>query len=68
MVMSTVPADSAGERAVQDVLETQAAKVDVDPKLAAVPSTKPVPVMLTSVPPPRGPAAGVTALTLGTRS
>jgi hypothetical protein len=53
---------------VQEVAEEQAAAVAVAPKLATVPSTKPVPVMVTTVPPPSGPPIGVIDVTVGPAS
>ena len=40
----------------------------VEPKLTPVAPLKPVPVMVTEVPPARGPAAGLMALTVGAAS
>ena len=59
-VTSTVPASSDGEVAAHKVVDEQLTLVPaVPPKLAEVPlTTKPVPVMVTTVPPPRGPAMG----------
>jgi hypothetical protein len=71
-VMSTGPADSAGDVAVHDVVEEQLAPDEgVDPKLTVVapaPVKKLVPVMVTDVPPPAGPIVGLTALTVGALS
>ncbi len=57
----------AGEVAVIWVSETTV-KVEaaVAPKWSAVAAVKPVPVMVTEVPPPVGPAFGTTELTVGT--
>ena len=65
-VTSTVPADSAGESAVHDVLDEQLTPVAaVEPKLTVSPNWKPVPVMVTVVPPAVGPAVGLMAVTVG---
>ncbi len=65
-VMSTVPAASAGATAVIDVaLLTTTPVPAVPPKLTAVAPVKLVPVSVTDVPPPRGPADGLTAVTVG---
>ena len=66
-VTSTVPADAEGEVALHRVTVEQLAVVAaLDPKATvAGPVTKPVPVMATTVPPPRGPATGVMAVTVG---
>ena len=70
--MSTVPAPAGGEVTEQLVTAEQLTAVAaVAPNVAVVavvPVTKPVPVTVTTVPPPRGPAVGVTAVTLGTAS
>ncbi len=65
-VRSTVPADSAGEVAVQLVVELQLIAVPgLVPKLIVViPTTKPVPVILTTVLPSSGPAEGVIEVTV----
>ena len=68
--MSTGPALPAGEVTEQVVVdEHDTAVAAVRPNLAVVaPATKPVPVMLTTVPPTNGPAVGEMALTVGTAS
>jgi len=67
--MSTVPAAPPGEVAVHEVAEEQlTALAAMPPKLAAVPSTKPEPVMVTTVPPTSGPPPELTALIVGTTS
>jgi hypothetical protein len=65
--MSTVPADSAGEVAVQRIVVEQLTEVPaVVPNLAVVePTTKPVPAMVTTVPAKSGPALGLMPVTLG---
>ena len=65
--MSTVPAVSVGEVAVQRIVEAQLTEVPaVSPKMALVePTTKPVPAMLTTELPPSGPAFGVTEVITG---
>ena len=65
-VMSTVPAGPAGLVAVIEValfIVYEAAAVAL--KVTAVAPVKPVPVMVTLVPPPVAPAAGETAVTVG---
>ena len=58
-VISTVPAGSAGEVAVQAVVELHETPAAVAPKLAVVlPTTKPVPVTSTVVAPATGPTMG----------
>ena len=65
-VTSTVPAASAGLVAVICVAETTITLVAaVVPKSTAVAPLKPVPVIVTDVPPADGPAAGLTAVTVG---
>ena len=62
-VMWTVPAASAGDVAVHDVVEVQLeCEASVDPKSTVWPIWNPVPVMVTEVPPVVGPTAGLTAL------
>ena len=71
-VISTVPAVPAGDVATQVVVaEHDTPVAGVVPNLTevvVVPSTKPVPVTVTTVPPARGPALGVMELTVGIRS
>jgi hypothetical protein len=69
-VTSTTPADSPGEVAVHEVDDEQLTEVpDEVPNLAVLePTTKPVPVMVTTVPPAIGPATGVIPVTLGVAS
>jgi len=69
-VMSTVPADCAGEVAVQRIVDEQLTDVpELRPKLAVVePTTKPVPATLTTVPATSGPAFGVTEVITGITS
>jgi hypothetical protein len=65
-VRSTVPAPALGEVAVHNVSELQATKTAaLGPKLAAVPSTNPVPVIVTTVPPPSGPPFGLMEVIAG---
>src|SRR5260370_3807444 len=65
-VTSTVPAASAGEVVVMLVsLTTVKVSAVVSPKLTTPAPVKPVPVIVTTVPPASGPAAGVTAVTTG---
>ena len=66
-VISTVPALSAGAVAVMLVaLVTVKLGAFVVPKLTAVALVKPVPVIVTLVPPALGPDAGLTPVTVGT--
>ena len=65
-VTSTVPADCAGSTAVMLVaLLTVKVVAVVDPKLTAVAPVRLVPVIVTGVPPPVGPAVGATCVTVG---
>ncbi|MNM52521.1 hypothetical protein D3C81_636000 [compost metagenome] len=62
----TTPALPAGEVAVMVVaLTTVTAKPLLLPNFSAVTPVKPVPVMVTAVPPLLGPVAGVTAVMVG---
>ena len=63
-VTSTGPVP-AGETAVRVAPATVTAVAGVVPKSTVVPAVKPAPVTVTTVPPPRGPAAGVRAVTAG---
>jgi hypothetical protein len=58
--MSTIPADSDGEVAMQEMVDAQVTLgLAVIPNMAVVdPTTKPVPVMVTPVPPANRPAFG----------
>jgi hypothetical protein len=64
------PADSAGEVAVHEVPDEQLTEVPaVDPKDTVLePTTKPVPVMVTTSPPPVPPATGLIPVTVGMAS
>ena len=66
-VTLTVPALSAGDVAVQVVVEEHVAAVPaVVPKVTvAAPTTNPEPVIVTDVPPAVEPEVGLTAVTLG---
>jgi hypothetical protein len=65
-VTSTVPAVSAGEVVVMLVsLTTVKVSAVVSPKLTTPALVKPVPVIVTAVPPASGPAAGATPVTTG---
>jgi hypothetical protein len=65
-VMSTGPAEPAGETTVIDVLLVTVGLVpSVDPKRTVAPVTKLVPVRVTVVPPPTGPAVGARPVTVG---
>ena len=65
---SMAPAEADGEVAVHEVVEAQLTEVPAPaPKATVVvpePTTKPVPVMVTRVP-PSGPAAGLRRVTAG---
>ena len=66
-VMSTVPAVSAGEVALHEVVVHEIAVPAVPLKLTVVePTTKLVPVIVTIVPPPTAPAPGVIPVMTGT--
>ena len=69
-VRSTMPAEPEGALAVHEVVDEQLTAVaGFEPNLAELePTTKPVPVTLTTVPPTSGPALGLMAETLGTGS
>ena len=68
-VTFTVPAAPAGAVAVIEVEETTVTPVAAfAPKLTAVAPVKFVPVMVTLVPVVVGPAAGLTAVTVGVLS
>ena len=69
-VMSTMPATSVGEVAVQVVVEEQLTAVAAFVPNAAVvaPGTKPVPVTVTTVPATSGPTFGLREVTAGTTS
>ena len=68
----TAPAEAEGEVATQVVtVEQVTAVAGVVPNVTEVvadPVMNPVPVMVTTVPPARGPAVGVMAVTTGSRS
>jgi hypothetical protein len=66
-VTSTVPGAPAGEVAAQVVVDAQVTAVAaVAPNATVVePTTNPVPVIVTLVPPAGGPATGLMALTVG---
>jgi hypothetical protein len=60
----TVPDAPAGEVAVIDVDELTVTPVpELAPNFTVDPLTNPVPVMVTDVPPAKGPALGLTAVT-----
>jgi hypothetical protein len=66
IVMSTVPADSAGEVAVIWVaLSTVKLDASTEPNFTAVAFVKPVPVIVTELPPAVGPEDGLTFVTVG---
>ena len=65
-VTSTVPAEPGGEVVVIVLaLTTVNGVAGVTPKVTAVAPVKPVPVIVTEVPPASGPAAGEMPLTVG---
>jgi hypothetical protein len=64
-VTSTVPTGSAGVVALIEVSEITTNGADVPPKSTAVAPVKPLPLMITAVPPETGPEVGLTALTVG---
>ena len=66
-VTFTVP-EPGGEVAEHEVSKVQLTVVPADPPKSTVvwPSTNPVPVIVTAVPPASGPLSGVTAVTVGT--
>jgi hypothetical protein len=66
-VIGTLPVP-AGLVAVMDVLVMELGDSVVDPNATVVPAVKPVPVIVTDVPPARGPAEGLTPVTVGTAS
>jgi hypothetical protein len=64
---STVPAASGGAYAVIDVSElTVKLGALMPPNITPEAVVKPVPVMVTGLPPPEGPNDGLMALTVGT--
>jgi hypothetical protein len=69
-ITSTVPgAAPAGTAAVSWVLEVKWTDVAAaPPKLTVAPLVKPVPVIVTELPPETGPASGVTPVTAGAGS
>ena len=65
-VTCTVPSNSAGDTAVIDVGELTTKLVALtDPNLTDVAPVKPVPVIVTDVPPAVGPEFGLTLVTVG---
>ena len=65
-VISTVPADSAGEVAVKEVDELTVTAVAVTvPNITVAPDVKPVPAMDTEVPPEVRPLVGVMEVIVG---
>ena len=66
-VTLTVPADSAGDVAIIEVAELTVTAVAVTvPNITVAPEAKPVPVMVTEVPPVVGPDVGLMLVTVGT--
>ena len=70
IVTSTVPAASGGEVTVHEVVEAQRVPLPpVGPNTAVVAlTTNPVPVTVTTTPPPNGPAAGAIPVSTGPAS
>ena len=65
-VTLTVPADSAGDVAVMEVVEPTVTAVAVTvPNITVAPEAKLVPVMVTEVPPVVGPEVGLMPVTVG---
>ena len=64
-VTSTVPTGSAGVVALIDVSDTTTNGADLPPKSTPVAPVKPLPRMVTVVPPVAGPEVGLTAVTAG---
>lgn len=65
-VMSTVPAASAGETATTEVSDfTEMLVEEVVPNETAVAAVRPVPVIVTEVPPLVPPVVGLIAVTVG---
>ena len=66
-VTSTAPAEPAGELHVIEVAVgvPQLPKAEVEPNDTSVALVKPVPLMVTLVPPAVGPVAGLTDVTAG---
>jgi hypothetical protein len=64
-VTSSAPAASAGEVAVIDVSEFTTNVAEVEPKSTAVAPVKPVPVIVTDVPPAVDPERGLIPVTVG---
>ena len=64
-VTSTLPAEPAGDVAVIDTSELTWNAASVDPKSTAVAPVKPVPVIVTCVPPAAGPTEGLTPVIAG---
>ena len=65
-VTATIPVERAGATAFNSVADTNVTVADETvPNLAVAPDAKFVPVIVTVFPPAIGPAAGVTAVTVG---
>jgi hypothetical protein len=64
-LMSTVPAEPAGEVATTWVAVFEVMVAAVDPKLTAVAPDRLLPVIVTDVPHAAGPLTGLTPLTAG---
>ncbi len=68
-VTCTVPTEPAGLTAVSEVLLVYVTEVlALAPKVTDEPEVKPVPVMVTELPPAWAPADGLTPVTVGTGS
>ena len=64
-VISVTPTVPAGAVAVICVADSAVMVAVLDPNRTVDPLVKPVPVMITEVPPPAGPELGLTLVTLG---
>lgn len=64
-VTETVPLPAGDVAAIEVELVTLTAVAGLAPKSTVAPLTKPVPVMVTVVPPPAGPLLGLTLVTVG---
>jgi hypothetical protein len=68
-VTSTVPEPRGGATAViREALSTTNDDAAVSPKLTVVAPVKSDPLIVTVVPPPKGPAVGASAVTVGATS
>src|ERR1700678_1272801 len=65
-VTATVPVPAGVEAAIEVELATVTPVAGTEPKSTIAPLMKPVPLMVTLVPPAAGPVPGLTAVTVGT--